>query len=85
MSEAGTYTIEKDSPSPEVDNARGDIERVFGILTAEGDGQEASSAGILGATTPGGASINNDQETFNDQDKFKVIIKIFISSCFLEC
>lgn len=70
MSEAGTYTIEKDSSSPEVEQARSDIDRVFGVSGTE------SEVEVLGGnvSTPRGPPPPDDPWTpaSMDQDKFKV-------------
>lgn len=63
VSEAGTYTIEKDSSSPEVEQARSDIDRVFGVCAVENGGE----AGTV--VTPRG---NASPRTSPDDLKFKV-------------
>ncbi|XP_050693905.1 mucin-19-like [Eriocheir sinensis] len=73
VSEAGTYTIEKDSSSPEVEQARSDIDRVFGISGTESEVE----GGGLGSNqlTPRGPPPPPDDPWASpagaDQDKFK--------------
>lgn len=67
VSEAGTYTIEKDSPSPEVEQARNDIDRVFGVSGPESE-VDATPA------TPRGNMVSEESwTTSSDAEKFKVI------------
>ena len=70
VSEAGTYTIEKDSPSPDVESARTDIDRVFGII-GEADQSIASPSGLsINVNSNGATPCHNSG--YNDQEKFKV-------------
>ncbi|KAK7078673.1 hypothetical protein SK128_000012 [Halocaridina rubra] len=46
VSETGTYTIEKDSSSPEVEQARNDIDRVFGVSGTESEADMTPRANI---------------------------------------
>ncbi|XP_068248078.1 nucleolar protein dao-5-like isoform X2 [Palaemon carinicauda] len=62
VSEAGTYTIEKDSSSPEVEQARNDIDRVFGVSGTE------SEADI---TPRGNVPSEEPWSTTPEADKFK--------------
>ncbi|XP_070001206.1 nucleolar protein dao-5 isoform X24 [Penaeus vannamei] len=65
VSEAGTYTIEKDSPSPEVEQARNDIDRVFGVSGPESE-VDATPA------TPRGNMVSEESwTTSSDAEKFK--------------
>lgn len=50
-SETGTYTIGKDSPSPDEDQSRRDIDRVFGLLppTALSNQSDSSLSTVVGA------------------------------------
>ncbi|XP_042878382.1 mucin-19-like isoform X3 [Penaeus japonicus] len=65
VSEAGTYTIEKDSPSPEVEQARNDIDRVFGVSGPE------SEADATPATPRGNIVSEESWTTSSDAEKFK--------------
>ncbi|KAK3887858.1 hypothetical protein Pcinc_008009, partial [Petrolisthes cinctipes] len=51
-SEAGTYTIEKDSSSPEVEEARNDIDRVFGVCAVENGGEVGTVVTPRGKASP---------------------------------
>ncbi|XP_069187269.1 dentin sialophosphoprotein isoform X13 [Procambarus clarkii] len=63
VSEAGTYTIEKDSSSPEVEQARNDIDRVFGISGTESE---------VDVVTPRGNAPTEEPWTpAPEHDKFK--------------
>ncbi|KAG7160030.1 Centrosomal protein of 170 kDa protein B-like [Homarus americanus] len=64
VSEAGTYTIEKDSSSPEVEQARNDIDRVFGVSGTESE---------VDVVTPRGNAPTEEAWTPTpESDKFKV-------------
>ena len=58
MSEAGTYTIDKDS-SPELDRGRGDIERVFGEAAAYGGAEVHNNAHWDGAPVSENYKVRN--------------------------
>ncbi|XP_069951747.1 serine-rich adhesin for platelets isoform X11 [Cherax quadricarinatus] len=63
VSEAGTYTIEKDSSSPEVEQARNNIDRVFGVSGTESE---------VDVITPQGNAPTHDLWTPTPEpDKFK--------------
>ncbi|XP_042238282.1 serine-rich adhesin for platelets-like isoform X5 [Homarus americanus] len=63
VSEAGTYTIEKDSSSPEVEQARNDIDRVFGVSGTESE---------VDVVTPRGNAPTEEAWTPTpESDKFK--------------
>ncbi|XP_066967021.1 serine-rich adhesin for platelets-like isoform X24 [Macrobrachium rosenbergii] len=62
VSEAGTYTIEKDSSSPEVEQARNDIDRVFGVSGTESEAE---------ITPRGNVPSEEPFTTTPEADKFK--------------
>lgn len=50
VSETGTYTIGKDSPSPDEDQSRRDIDRVFGLIPQTSIMAPSSSSSAQGST-----------------------------------
>ena len=62
VSETGTYTIGKDSPSPDENQSRRDIERVFGLLPSNtlSSQSDTSVATLTGAVD---SSENNNRST----------------------
>lgn len=51
-SETGTYTIGKDSPSPDEDQSRRDIDRVFGLLPSVSLTAQSETTGTTGQSDP---------------------------------
>lgn len=62
VSETGTYTIGKDSPSPDEDQSRRDIDRVFGLLPSAALSSQSDTSV---STLIGGAadSVENDNRS----------------------